>query len=311
MHKYCILLLSAQQLLELRHNLLVRRALLRATRLQSHFAREGKQAMRRLVLLLVAACLLCAFAFEVHGTQTTVAITQVWQHKDTSMPCALGNLPGLPATRAHSWDCANLNACPYCEAYCAPAAAAMIGLFQGQTSPYVDIDNIYDNAKVQGEIMSNGILETRGVGMYAGIGTTPPEVQNAFTYSAGVTPYQLGPLGSPNPLMIYDIVRWYIDHNQPILWVDIGNWPLDQEVLLEELEYDSGHCKVIAGYDDLDTAGWADDLLLIYDPWPNSGSPYWQGHGLVVDLNDVYLTMIQVAGVESKSWGRIKSMYAN
>jgi hypothetical protein len=227
------------------------------------------------------------------------------------MSCALGNIPGLPATRAHSWDCANLNACPYCEAYCAPAAAAMIGIFQGQPSPYIDIDNIYDNSKVQGEIMGNGILETRGVGMYAGVGGTPPEVQNAFIYSVGIAPFQHGPLGTANPLMTYEIVTWFIDHNQPILWVDIGNWPPDQEVLPEELENDSGHCKVICGYDDLDTADWADDLLLIYDPWPASGSPYWLGHSQVVDLNDVYLTMIQSVGVSVESWSSIKSMYAD
>ena len=267
--------------------------------------------MRRLVLPVLAVCLLCAFTMEAFGAQTTLAITQVWQHKDTTMPCALSGVPGLPANRAHSWNCATANLCPYCEAYCGPAAASMIGLFQGQAAPFIDIDDIYDNAKVTGEIMGNGILETRGVGMFAGVGSTPPEVQNAFAYSVGIVAFQHGPAGTPNPLITYEIIRWYIDHNQPILWVDIGNWPPDQTVLPTELQNDSGHCKVIAGYDDLDTADWADDLLLIYDPWPTSGSPYWLAHGQVVDIADVYLTMVQAVGVEESSWGAIKGIYSD
>ena len=187
----------------------------------------------------------------------------------------------------------------------------MIGLFQGQTAPFVDIDNIYDNSKVDGEIMGNGILETRGVGMYADVGTTPPEVQNAFTYAVGIVPFQHGPIGTANPLITYEIIMWYIDHSQPILWVDMTNWPPDQEVLPTETLDNSGHCKVIAGYDDLDTPDTADDLLLIYDPWPTSGSPYWVAHGQVVDASDIYLTMSQAVGVEDASWGSIKDMYSD
>ena len=247
---------------------------------------------------------------EAFGAQTTLAVTQVWQHKDTTMPTALTELSGaLRSNRVHDWDCATARSCPYCEAYCGPAAVSMIGLFQGQAAPFVDIDNIYDNAKVTGEIMGNGILETRGVGMYAGVGSTPPEVQNAYAYSVGIVPFQHGPLGTPNPAMTYEIIRWYIDNNHPVLWVDIGNWPSDQGVLPSETLTDSGHCKVIAGYDDLDTADLSDDLLLIYDPWPTSGSSYWLAHGVVVDANDVYLSTTQAFANEEATWGQIKNMF--
>lgn len=265
--------------------------------------------MRRLLSVVVAACLLCAFTGGAYSAQTTLAITQVWQHKDTPMGCALSSVPGLPANKAHSWNCATANTCPYCAAYCAPAAASMIGTYMGQAAPFVDIDNIYDNAKVVGEIMGNGILETRGVGMYAGVGSTPPEVQNAFTYAAGIVPFQHGPLGTPNPLITYEIIRWYIDNNHPVLWVDIGSWPADQGVLPGEMLTDSGHCKVIAGYDDLDTADLSDDLLLIFDPWPTSGSSYWLAHGQVVDANDVFLSTTQAFANEEATWGQIKNMF--
>ena len=64
---------------------------------------------------------------------------------------------------------------------------------------------------------------------------------------------------------------------------------------------DQGHAKVIAGYDDSDTADFKDDLCLIYDPWPEYNDmsilpknatkgpggtfdPYW------LPLNDVNLS---------------------
>ncbi len=226
------------------------------------------------------------------------------------MPCALPNIPGLQAAKIHDWNCATANTCPYCSGYCAPAAASMIGLFVGQVAPFVDIDNIYDNAKVVGEIMGNGILETRGEGMYAGVGSTPPEVQNAFTYSSGIVPFQHGPSGTPNPLINYEIIRWYIDNIHLVLWVDIGNWPADQGVLVGDVLTASGHCRIIAGYDDLDTpADLSDDLLLIYDPWPTSGSTYWLALGLVVDVNDVYLSTNQAFANEEATWGQIKNMF--
>ena len=265
--------------------------------------------MRRLLSIVVAACLLCAFTSGAYSAQTTLAITQVWQHKDTTMPCALSSVPQLPAGKVHDWNCATANTCPYCSGYCAPAAASMVGLFVGQVAPFVDIDNIYDNAKVDGEIMGNGILETRGVGMYAGVGSTPIEIQNAFTYASGIVPFQHGPLGTPNPLITYEIIKWYIDNNHLTLWVDIGSWPADQGVLPSETLTDSGHCKIIAGYDDLDTPDLADDLLLIYDPWPTSGSTYWLAHGLVVDANDVYLSTNQAFANEEATWGQIKNMF--
>jgi hypothetical protein len=119
--------------------------------------------MRLFAVPALTVCVLCAFTVEAFSAQTTLAVTQVWQHKDTGMRCALPNIPGLPASKAHSWNCATANSCPYCEAYCGPAAASMIGLFKGQAAPFVDIDNIHDNAKAVGEIMGNGILETHGV----------------------------------------------------------------------------------------------------------------------------------------------------
>ena len=68
----------------------------------------------------------------------------------------------------------------------------------------------------------------------------------------------------------------------------MGQWPEGQTTLPDELIYDSGHCMIIAGYDDMDTPqDCTDDQYLIYDPWPLSGSPYWKPGVQVLDLVDV------------------------
>ncbi|MBN2071578.1 MAG: C39 family peptidase [Candidatus Krumholzibacteriota bacterium] len=200
--------------------------------------------------------------------------------------------------------------CMHCGTYCAPASCAMYALFTGRGAPFINQDDIYDNSKVLGgEIMGNGILETHALGMYAGTAMKPPEIQNAFTYAVGIVPFQFGPQLTTNPLLTCSDVIWCINTDIPILWIDMGSWPQDQTTLPEEIIYDSGHCKIIAGYDDLDTAECEDDMYLIYDPWPNSGSPYFLPGNQVIDVVDIYLSITSVHGTDDDTWGKIKSIF--
>ena len=73
---------------------------------------------------------------------------------------------------------------------------------------------------------------------------------------------------------------------------------------------ESGHCRIIAGYDDGGTPGnLADDTFYIIDPWPTSGSPYWLAQNLVIDPVDIYLTVSGPVATDSRTWGGIKSMF--
>jgi hypothetical protein len=247
--------------------------------------------------------LLAGFATTTLAVQVTLAVPQVWQHKDTNMLCTVdGNV------NIHPWNHA-LN-CPHCKMYCAPAAASMYGAFEGRVAPFTNQDNIYDFAKVsQGEIAGNGTIETHGVGMFAGAGGWPPEVQGAFTYAVGIQPFQHGPVAGGFPFITGPVIKAYIDNNQPILWVDWMNWPADMDSIPSSLE--SGHCKIIAGYNDNGTPGdIADDLYLIYDPWPTSGSPYWLPPAVVIDPADIYLTVTGPIAAGVSTWGGIKDMFA-
>ena len=235
-----------------------------------------------------------------------LAITHVWQHKDTKIWCE-------PAGRGkrHPWKHAVRDNCVHCAMYSAPASCAMCGMFYMRPAPFVLQDYIYDNSKLSdGEILGNGTLETHGLGLYAGINGKPEEIQRAFTYAVGVPPFQHGPQGSGNPMITCEIISWYIDNNQPILWVDIGNWPADQDTIPDELSYNSGHCKVIAGYDNMDTPqDCSDDVYLIHDPWPTSGAPYWMPIDQVVDSTDIYLTVLQPLATKEESWSSIKKKF--
>ena len=259
--------------------------------------------MRSLSIPVLAFLCAVCLATNASAGQRTHAITQVWQHKDTGMLCA----PAGDAT-VHAWNHATV--CIHCGTYCAPAACAMYAIFWGSVPPQTNQDDIYDNAKLSGgEVIGNGILDTHGLGMYAGTGGHQPEVQTAFAYAVGVWPFQWGPQGTALPLLTHPIVVVLIDYGKPILWIDMANWPSDQETLPEEILYDSGHCKSIAGYDDMDTADFNDDQYLIYDPWPNSGSPYWQTQITVIDPNDIYLAVWDGIGTEEAAWGTIKLLF--
>ncbi len=259
--------------------------------------------MRHLLIFSVAAVILVVLSAQVSAVQNTLAITQVWQHKDTNMNC----VPGGSAV-PHAWNDATI--CMHCGTYCAPASCAMYAIFTGRIAPFINQDDIYDNAKLMGgEILKNGILETHGLGMYPGLGGKPPEIQTAFTYAVGIAPFQFGPQGTTNPLLDCSDVIWCIKTGIPILWIDMCQWPADQTTLPDEIIYDSGHCKIIAGYDDKDTPDCSDDDYLIYDPWPNSGSSYWLPQNQVIDVTDVYLSTTSVYGAEATSWGVIKTLF--
>lgn len=259
--------------------------------------------MKHLIFVLVIFALMLVMSSSAFAVLATLNIQQLWQHKDTNMWCNVCN-----AGIVHPQNDATV--CAHCGMYCAPAACAMYAAFEGRVAPFINQDNIYDNGKhSQGETPGDGIIQTHGVGMYAGTGVTPSEVQAAFSYAVGIQPYQFGPAGGNTPIMDAATIKWFIDHNQPILWIDIGGWPPDQTGIPTELYYDSGHCKIIAGYNDLSTKDPNDDRYLIYDPWPTSGSPYWVMVGTFNFATDIFLTMGPVVAVEHSTWGSIKINY--
>lgn len=260
--------------------------------------------MNRWISILCIIAMLLAISGTVFAAQVLLAVPQAWQHKDTNMWC---NVCG--AGIAHAAN--HATQCNHCGMYCGPGACSMYASFKGRLAPFVNQDDIYDNGKsAQGEITGNGTLETHGVGMYAGLGGWPPEIQAAFAYAVGIQPFQHGPVANGMPVLTPPIVKWYLDHNQPILWIDIGSWPNDQSGIPTGLYMESGHCKIIAGYDDNNTPGnFADDSYHIFDPWPTSGSPYWLAQNLVIDPVDIYLAMTQPIAVDAENWGSIKGIF--
>ena len=261
--------------------------------------------MKPWILSFVVLALLVGVPATAFAAQVTLAVPQVWQHKDTNMLCVPGAYGNI-----HPWN--HAPNCPHCKMYCGPAAAAMYGAFQGRVAPFINQDNIYDRAKVsQGEIAGNGTIETHGVGMYVGLGGWPPEVQGAFTYAVGIQPFQHGPVASGFPLLTPQIVKAYIDNNQPILWVDVASWPADMDSIPTGLYAESGHCKIISGYNDNGTPGFfGDDTYQIHDPWPTSGSPYWLAQNVVIDPTDIYLTVSGPIATDKPTWGSIKDTFA-
>lgn len=253
-----------------------------------------------LVLLLVAMSFGGA-----HGASVTLPVTQVWQHKDTNMVCTI---EGVGVT--HTWNHAVVPApgCAHCGYYCAPASISVYALYRGRVGAQTQQDDIYDQGKfLGGEILGDGSVQTEGLGMWDT--ATSPEVQNSFAFAVA-TPVQWGPGGSPNPPMTNQLVIDCIDDNIPILWCDHGGYPEEMYPPpdLETVE-NSGHAKIIAGYDDKGTADFADDEYQIYDPWPNAASPYWVASGVVLDAADVFLADSLPVAVETSSWGKVKSLY--
>ena len=202
--------------------------------------------------------------------------------------------------------------CPHCTVYSGPAAIQMIvnykspGVFPPQ-------DLIYDSSELQaatGEIVGDMIIQRHGFGMTdASGGTTPPEIQNAFlTFIGGPmqhNQWDASALGAST-------LESYVLFGYPVLWDDHGGWPVNMDPTWPSGDRtEQGHYKVIAGYDDSNTAGvYGDDLALIFDPWPeytdqsvlpvgavngpgNSFDPYWLPVPAVLgDPNDLFLVDI-------------------
>lgn len=244
---------------------------------------------------------------EVQTVIPTLAV--IYQHKDTNMPCV-----PCPVNTPHAWNdtagpdniYGNLDDCPHCSCYCAPASIAMISTAYGSPVPFTDQDWIYDAGKATPpEVRLDGTIQTHGVGMYHGSSGTQIEVQLGMSWSLmGIGIIQHDFLITMNPLAPWQL-QAYISAWQPVLWLDHNGWPANQSAAYPPADnrYDQGHAKVIGGYDDMGTAQFSDDLCLIFDPWPeytdkgilptnamqySAGvfDPYW------LPLNDVNLTDI-------------------
>jgi hypothetical protein len=234
-------------------------------------------------------------------------VPQAWQHKDTNMWCNV-----CQAGVVHPVNHAAPPGCAHCGCYCAPGAISMYAQYRGRMGVLIQQDNIYDMGKFTlGEIRGNGVLETHGVGMFD---VPPPngpgaEVQTAFTFAVGA-PFQWGLVHLGGVPMTGAFVILCIDDNIPLLWCDHYNWPLDMYPAPDPSDDEiMGHCKIIAGYDDKDTVAVNDDDYYIYDPWPTSGSPYWQASITVLDNRDVYLADNDPVATEGSTWGAVKNLY--
>jgi hypothetical protein len=243
---------------------------------------------------------------------TLIPMELVYQHKDTYMMCdSCSAVESAPHTDTHA---AGLNGiygdnddCPHCSTYCAPAAISMISTAYGRSAEKVEQDWIYDGGKNLPDIVRDGYLTTRGVGMFHGVGSAFFEVQDALDFALDPMLHDEYNTGKP---MSNSIMKGHIENNRPVLWIDHNGWPenfSDNINLPETIRQYQGHARVIAGYDDEDTAETQDDRLLIYDPWPeynDSGflpdgaekgpddtyDPYWFPLSAVVgDVNDLFL----------------------
>jgi len=300
----------------------------RRTRLRLHLSRGTKFAVAFVVMILFLAVLGGVFSNSgadltrpAHSASQTIlaGIALTDQHKDTVMRCAVGvpcpifpgpwpphipnDVKGIPWPGNGIYG--DLDDCPHCSAYCAPASIAMIANYYSVGVPKNQQDDIYDNGKKSmGEIQADGIIQTHGVGMTDGSTGSAWEVQDAFNWSIGL---HIQHNQSDGTLLTAAQMQSYLTRGHPILWLDHNGWPanLSNTAFSSSYRVDQGHAKVIAGYDDNDTVGTTvDDLCLIYDPWPEyndmsilpsnatkgSGGtfdPYW------LPLNDVNLSDIQ------------------
>ncbi|UCE44793.1 MAG: hypothetical protein JSU93_05175 [Methanobacteriota archaeon] len=248
---------------------------------------------------------------EVHALGVvTTSITLVYQHYDTTMHCnpcgGSGTLGPHPWNHARGTDgiYGNLDDCPHCSCYCAPASISMIALYRGLTPPVTYQDDIYDSGELElgmGEATGDKIIDRHGVGMCDGTGLPFLEVQIAFAAALGG--FVQHDHGGLNSVLTQAQLRQYIVTQHPVLWLDHNGWPANMSTAFPTGDYrsDQGHAKVIAGYDDNATADFIDDLCLIYDPWPEYNDlgvtpvnatkgpggtydPYW------LPLNDVNLS---------------------
>jgi hypothetical protein len=197
--------------------------------------------------------------------------------------------------------------CPHCSVYSGPACVQMFIMYRGGTAPPQDM--IYDICELDvmaGEIAGNGFIERHGVGVTDGTGGTWQEIQTAFQMLA--SPFYQHNQSDASALTASQLLS-YVAGLYPVLWDDHGGWPANMDPTFPTADpKNQGHYKVIAGYDDANTAGvFSDDWALIYDPWPEytdksvlpagaipgpSGSfdPYWIPVSMVLgDPNDLFL----------------------
>jgi hypothetical protein len=259
---------------------------------------------------LLLATSLTFVSSPVWSSVLTLPVPLVWQHKDTNMNC-VAQPPAPPVNAPHAVN--HAPGCRHCGYYCAPASISMYAQYRGRVGIQIQQDDIYDQGKfLHGEIPANGITETTGIGMFdvpVIMGGPGGEVQTAFAFAVG-TPYQWGlvPMGG-NP-MTHGLVIACIDDNIPLLWCDHYNWPEGMDPPPDPANDElTGHCKVIAGYDDKCTADYNDDEYYIYDPWPLSSSPYWQAANTVISPLDVYLADFDPTPNTTSSWGGVKNLY--
>ncbi len=265
--------------------------------------------MRKDQLLLILTTALFLLPVAADSTTVTLSITQAWQHKDTNMNCTVG-ASAVPHALNHAVT--PPPGCGHCGYYCAPASISMYAMYRGKTGAVIQQDDIYDNGKFsQGEIMGDGIIQTHAVGMYdatSPLGVGGAEVQAAFAWSLGAF-VQWG-VNVSAPPMTDAYIHLSIDSNTPILWCDHYGYPSEvYPALPEDAAEVNGHAKIIAGYDDKDTADYIDDEYLIYDPWPTSGSPYWVPSATVLDVRDVYMSDIDVVPTEKATWSGVKALF--
>lgn len=268
-----------------------------------------KRNLRWNALLIAVLAAASAPPLAADAATVTLSITQVTQHKDTTMSCtATGG-----TSTVHAVDHA-VNPPPgdgHCGYFCAPASISMYALYRGKSGTQTQQDDIYDQGKfTQGETQADGTIQTHGVGMFSamtGGGVGGPEVQAAFSFAVG-TPTEWG-TNYGLPFTAAEVIS-QINANTPILWADHHGYPSQVNPPLPEEWIDvNGHAKIIAGYNDQGTPGTSDDEYLIYDPWPNTGSPYWLGQASVLDTKDLYITHTQTVDSEESSFGNLKSKY--
>ena len=240
-----------------------------------------------LVLVLASASAVAALALNDSGDDdlratingvVTMQLTLVYQFKDSHNICTAGPpCPGFPPDLPHAWDHAagadglfgTSDDCPHCSAYSAPASIALMASAYGRIGQYVQQDRIYDNGKsVPPEVTGDNDIQTHGVGMFVGTGGQPGEVQDALGWALGVA-LSVAQHDSSSP-MTSALMDQYISTSRPVLWVDHGGWPVNQSSSHPSAtdKANQGHVKVIAGYDDKNTVTTDDDMVLVYDPWP-------------------------------------------
>jgi hypothetical protein len=253
--------------------------------------------------LTALALTLIALASTAHATVTTLPVPQLWQHKDhTCCCCDVVDPPWcptgfLPHPDFHAPNSPWGAGCPHCAAYCAPASIMMIRRYRGLQGCPDSQDCVYDRNKGEWEIQGDFRIQTHGIGM------TDAEVFAGFLDGLGeIHLFSNSPAG---PAGIYPITSWVLRQllcmGTPVAWIDRDGLPqayMPPQTYAEMTARGEGHVKVLAGYDDRDTyCETADDLVLVFDPWPSPGgclypkSPYWLPVSDVVfsDIRDIFI----------------------